>query len=104
MDHAKLSPLLGKSFKWDFDAKLQNKKSYKSQRKTFLQTIFFLGGSPGLVVTGGDLTSEGCGFESQHCVLHGHYCTIISCKIVLMFVWKWPKLNEKEAGDGQFFL
>ena len=23
-------------------------------------------------------------------------------KIVLMFVWKRPKINEKEAGDGLF--
>ena len=26
------------------------------------------------------------------------------CKIVAMFVWKRPKINEKEAGDDPFFL
>ena len=25
------------------------------------------------------------------------------CKIVLMFIWKRPKINEKEAGNGPFF-
>ena len=28
------------------------------------------------------------------------FLTLICCKIVLMFVWKRPKINEKEAGDG----
>ena len=31
------------------------------------------GGSPGLVVTGGDSCSEGHGFESQHHILDGHF-------------------------------
>ena len=30
------------------------------------------GGSPGLVVMGGDSCSEGHGFESQCCILGGH--------------------------------
>ena len=32
-----------------------------------------LGGSPGLVVTGGDSHSEGRGFESQCCILDGNF-------------------------------
>ena len=32
-----------------------------------------MGGSPGLVVMGGDSSSEGHGFESQHCILDGHF-------------------------------
>ena len=32
-----------------------------------------VGGSPGLVVMGGDSCSEGCGFESQHRILDGHF-------------------------------
>ena len=42
-------------------------------------------GSPGLVVTGGDSWSEGCGFKSQHSTLDGHFSHILVVKIV-MFV------------------
>ena len=45
-----------------------------------------MGGSPGLVVMGGDSCSEGCGFESQHCILDGHFSHIFVVKIVMMFV------------------
>ena len=31
----------------------------------------FLSRGPGLVVKGGDYKSEGCEFESQHCILDG---------------------------------
>ena len=41
--------------------------------------IFFLGGSPGLVVMGGYSRSEGCGFESRHRILDGHFFTYICC-------------------------
>ena len=43
------------------------------------------GGSPGLVVMGRDSRSKGCGFESWHCILDGHFSHIIVVKIV-MFV------------------
>ena len=59
------------------------------------------GGSPGLVVMGGDSRSKGCGFESRHRILDGHFSHIFVVKIVL-FVWKRPKINEKEAGDGPY--
>ena len=45
-----------------------------------------LGGSPGLVVMGRDSHSEGCGFESQHRILDGHFLHIFVVKIVMMFV------------------
>ena len=38
-----------------------------------MENIFPKGGSPGLVVIGRDLQSEGRGFESQHRVLDGHF-------------------------------
>ena len=44
------------------------------------------GGSPGLLVMGGDSCSEGCGFESRYRILDGHFFTLICYKIVLMFV------------------
>ena len=52
------------------------------------------------MVMGGDSHSEGCVFESQCCILDGHYFTLICCKIVLMF--KKTKNKQKEAGDGPF--
>ena len=30
------------------------------------------------------------------------FFTLICCKIVLMFAWKTPKMNKKEAGGGPF--
>ena len=51
----------------------------------------------GLVVMGGH------GFESQCRILDGHFLTLICCQIVLMFVWKRPEINEKEAGLAHFF-
>ena len=42
--------------------------------------------SLGLVVMGGVSRSEGCGFETQCCILDGHFLTLISCKIVLRLV------------------
>ena len=45
----------------------------------------WVGGSPGLVVMRGDSCSEGCGFESQHRILNGHFSHIFVVKIE-MFV------------------
>ena len=47
---------------------------------------------------GGDLCPEGCGFESQHCILDGHYFTFVCCKKIVMIVSK----DGKEDGDGPF--
>ena len=41
--------------------------------------------SPDLVVMGGESFSEGCGFESQHRILEGHFSHLFFVKIV-MFV------------------
>ena len=56
----------------------------------------------GLVVMGGDSSSQGRWFESQRHILDEHFFTLICCKSVLMFVWKRPKINKKEAGDSPF--
>ena len=48
----------------------------------------------------GDSYFEGRGFESQHCILDGHFSHVLVVKIV-MFVLKKTKINEKEARDGQ---
>ena len=58
------------------------------------------GGSPGLVVMGGDSCPEGCGFEYQHSILGGHFFTNICCKNCNFFLFEKTKINEKEAGDG----
>ena len=39
-----------------------------------------LGGSPGLVVMGGDSHPKGRGFDSQYRILDGHFFTFIFCK------------------------
>ena len=61
-----------------------------------IKNIWSLGGSPGLVVMGGDSCSEGNGFKSQYCILDGHFITFICC------LFEKRKINEKEAGDGPF--
>ena len=45
-----------------------------------------LGGSPGLVVMGGDSCPIGSLIESWHCILDGHFSHIFVVKIVMMFV------------------
>ena len=77
---------------------------FENAKIVILRITSPLGGSPGLVVMGGDSHSKGRGFKSQHRILDGldifsHWFVV---KIVL-FVWKTPKINEKEAGDGPFF-
>ena len=52
---------------------------------------------------GWDSQTEGCGFKLQHRISDGHFFTLISSKIVLMFVWERLKIYEKEAGDGPFY-
>ena len=61
------------------------------------------GGSPGLVVMGGDSWSEGRGFKSQLHILDGHFFTYICCKNCNDACLERPKINEKEAGVGPFF-
>ena len=52
-------------------------------------------GSPGLVVKWGDSCSEGRRFESQRCILDGHFSHLFGVKIV-MFVW----IDENEWKRG----
>ena len=40
-----------------------------------------MGGSPGLVVMGGDSCSKGRGFESQHPMLDGHFSHLFVVKL-----------------------
>ena len=46
----------------------------------FNNKLTLMGGSPGLVVMGKDSHSKGCGFESRHRILDGHFFTYICCK------------------------
>ena len=50
------------------------------------------------MVMGRDSRSKGCGFESRHRMLDGHFFTYICCKICL----EKPKINENAAGVGPF--
>ena len=52
---------------------------------------------------GGDSCSEDCRFKSQYRILDGHFFTFICCKNCNVCL-KNTKINEKEAGDGPFFL
>ena len=54
------------------------------------------------MVMGRDSRSEGCGFESRHRILDGHFFTYNCCKNCNVCL-KRPKINEKVAGVGPFF-
>ena len=60
------------------------------------------GGSPGIVVMGRDSHFEGCGFESQHHILDGHFFTYICCKNCIVSL-KRPKLNKKRGRGWPIF-
>ena len=51
---------------------------------------------------GDDSCSKGCGFESQHRILDGHFFTLIYCRNCIVCL-KRPKINETEARVGAFF-
>ena len=53
-----------------------------------------MGGSPGLVVMGGDSSPEGRGFESQQHILDGHFSHIFVVKIV-RFVQKDENVRKR---------
>ena len=50
----------------------------------------------------GDWCSRGCGFESWHRILDGHFFALICYKNCIVCL-KRPKINEKEAEVGPFF-
>ena len=55
-----------------------------------------LGGSPGLEVMGRDSHSEGCGFESRHRILDGHFFTYCkNCNVCLK-----KTENKQKRGRG----
>ena len=62
------------------------------------KAIIDLGGSPGLLVMGGDSHSKGRGFESRHCILDGHFFTYICCKNLKCLFEKTE--NERKRGRG----
>ena len=49
------------------------------------------------MVMGGDSCAEGCGFESQHCILDELFVTYICCKncnVCLKRCQEWPLKKE----------
>ena len=50
---------------------------------------------------GNDSCSKGRGFESQHCILDGHFFTLTCCKKCIVCL-KRPKINEKRPGLAPF--
>ena len=60
------------------------------------------GGSPGLVVMGGDSYSKGHEFESPHLILDGHFSHLFVVKIAIC-VWKDDKKWKRgRVGVGPF--
>ena len=55
------------------------------------------GGSPGLVVMGGDSHSKGHEFESWHRILDGHFFTYIGCKNYNDVCLKRLKISNKRG-------
>ena len=59
----------------------------------------------GLVVVGGNLCSEGHGFESRHCILDGHFAHIFvvkhDCNDVCL---KRPKINDERGRGWPIFI
>ena len=62
-----------------------------------------MGGSPGLVVMGGDSGLEGRGFEAQHHILDGHLFTLICCKICNDICLRRSKINDKRGQGWPIF-
>ena len=56
------------------------------------------GGSPGLVVMGGDSCSKGCEFESRHHILDGHFFTYIFVVKICNVCLKRRKYIKKRPG------
>ena len=62
-----------------------------------------MGGSPGLVVMGGDSCSKGCGYESRRLILDGHdIFTLICCQNCIVCL-KRLKINEKRGWSWPIF-
>ena len=63
--------------------------------------VLLMGCNPGLVVMGEDSFSEGCEFESQHCILDEHLFVL---RIVLFARKDENKQKEAEDGPATSFL
>ena len=61
-----------------------------------------MGGSTGLVVMGGDSSSEGRAFEYQLHILDGHFYTFICCKNCNGCM-KMTEVKEKRPRMAHFF-
>ena len=59
---------------------IDEKRQEMARIREPLVTSVLQGGSPGLVVMGGDSCSKGREFESQHHILDGYFFTFICCK------------------------
>ena len=55
------------------------------------------------MVMGGDSCSEGCGFESWHCIVAGHFFTNICCKNCNDVCLKRQKINYKRGQGWAIF-
>ena len=62
-----------------------------------------MGGRPGPLVMGGDSCFKGCGFESRHRLLDGHFFTYICGKNCNDVCLKRPKINDKRGRDWPIF-
>ena len=62
-----------------------------------------MGGSPGLLVMGGDSCSKSCGFKSWHHILDGNDIFTLICWKNCMVCLKRLKINEKDTRVGPFF-
>ena len=60
-----------------------------------IKTILLEGGSPDVVVMGGDSCTRGCEFEFLHWILDGHFSHLIVVKIFLL-----EKTEIKQKGAG----
>ena len=54
------------------------------------------------MVIGGVLQSKGCGFESRHRFMDGHFSNCFVVNIVMFVCLKRPKINETEGGMAHF--
>ena len=75
---------------------------FENAKIVILRITSPLGGSPGLVVMGGDSHSKDGGFESRRRILDGHDIFYIFCCKNCIVCLKRQKINEKEAGVGPF--
>ena len=90
--HSKEQNRRWKSAEKEMENSLQGERKQTKSRK---------GGSPGLVVMGGDSCSIGCEFKSQHHILDGIFSTFICCNICNVCL-KRQKETKKKPRMVQF--